>query len=206
MSKRDSLRRRPAFRSPQVRFLIVCEGTRTEPGYFRQKCHLDRSLVELELSPGGVPKTLVQRAVEKKRTAKRDAKRNKDRNLEYDEVWCVFDIDEHPFVPEAKHQARDNEISTAISNPCFELWILLHFQDQRAHIECAQVQHECRRYLPNYEKDPPTAALSPRYDDAVSRARDLDAWQASRDREGANPSTGVYRLTERIKELGRPRG
>jgi hypothetical protein len=70
-------------------------------------------------------------------------------NCDYDEVWCVFDIDEHPFVPETKRQARDNEISTAISNPCFELWIRLHFQDRRAHIERAQVQHKCRRYLPN---------------------------------------------------------
>jgi hypothetical protein len=205
MSKRDSLRRRPAFRSPQPRFLIVCEGTRTEPGYFKEKRHLDRSLVDLDLSPGGVPKTLVERAVEMKRAAQRRAKSEKDGNLDYDEVWCVFDIDEHPFVEEAKQQARVNQINTVISNPCFELWMLLHFRDQRAYIDRAQVQHECRRYLPNYEKDPPTGALSPRYDDAVARATDLDVWQASRDCEGENPSTGVYRLTERIKELGRPR-
>ena len=171
MSKGDSLRRRPAFRSPQARFLIVCEGTRTEPGYFRQKCHLDRSLVELELSRGGVPKTLVERAVEMKTAAKRDAKSKKDRNLDYDEVWCVFDIDEHPFVPEAKQQARDNRINTAISNPCFELWILPHFQDQRAYIERTHVQRECRRYLPNYEKDVPTVELLPRDGEAVARAR-----------------------------------
>jgi len=96
MSKRDSLKRRPAFRSPQARFLVVCEGTRTEPGYFKQKRHLDRSLVELEVISGGVPKTLVERAVAIKRAAR------KDPNLDYDEVWCAFDIDEHPFVPEAK--------------------------------------------------------------------------------------------------------
>lgn len=184
----------------------MCEGTRTEPGYFQQKRHLDRSLVDLELSPGGVPKTLVERAVELKRAAKRRAKSEKDENLDYDEVWCVFDMDEHPFVQEAKQQARDNLINTAISNPCFELWMLLHFQDQHAHIERAQVQRECRRYLPNYEKDVPTAELFLRDGAAVARAAALDAWQTSRDCQGANPSTGVYRLTERIKQLGRPRG
>jgi hypothetical protein len=64
----------------------------------------------------------------------------------------------------------------------------------------------CRRYLPNYEKAPPAAELSPMYDDAVARATRLDARQALRDCDGANPSTGVYRLTEKIKDLGRPRG
>jgi hypothetical protein len=141
----------------------------------------------------------VERAVEMKMATK------KDPNLDYDEVWCVFDIDEQPFVPEAKQQARDNRIRTAISNPWFELWMLLHFQSQRAYIDRALVQQKCRRYLSNYEKAPPTAELSPRYDEAVARATALDAWQASRDCEGENPSTGVYPLTERIKQLGRPR-
>jgi hypothetical protein len=68
------------------------------------------------------------------------------------------------------------------------------------------VQRECRRYLPNYEKEAPAAELFPKYADAVARATSPDAWQKSRDREGANPSTGVYHLTERVKELGRPRG
>jgi hypothetical protein len=67
--------------------LIVCEGTRTEPEYFHQKRHLDRSLIELEVSPGGTPKTFVERAVEMKRAAKRNAKSKQDQNLDYDEVW-----------------------------------------------------------------------------------------------------------------------
>ena len=104
-----------------------------------------------------MPKTLVERAVAMKREAALEAKRKKDENLKYDQVWCVFDIDEHPFVPEAKQQARDNGIEVAISNPCFELWALLHFRDQ---------------------------------------------WQNSRGCDGANPSTGVYKIMQRIKELG----
>jgi hypothetical protein len=46
--------------------------------------HLERSLIELILSPGGVPKTLVERAVEMKKTAAASAKRQKDDNLKYD--------------------------------------------------------------------------------------------------------------------------
>jgi len=87
----------------------------------------------------------------------------------------------------AKQQARDNQIHTAISNPCFELWMLVHFQDQSALIDRVHAQRECRGYLSNDEKDVPTAQLLPREGEAVARAVKLDAWQASRDCEGANP-------------------
>lgn len=200
--RRDSLRRRRAFRTPRPRFLIVCEGTQTEPGYFREMRHLERSLIELELSPGGVPKTLVERAVEMKRAAETKARSQKDENLKYDQVWCVFDIDEHPFVPEAKQQARDNAIEVAVSNPCFELWALLHFRDQRAHIERGPLHHECKQYMPGYEKRLPTAELHPRLEDAVRRARDLSEWQRKRGCDGANPTTEVYRLIEEIRKEG----
>ena len=103
--RRDGLRRRGAFRSPRPRFLIVCEGTQTEPEYFREMRILERSLIDLELSPGVVPKTLVERAVGMKKAAATKARSQKDENLTYDYVWCVFDVDEHPFVPEAKQQA-----------------------------------------------------------------------------------------------------
>ena len=201
--RRDSLRRRRAFRPPSPRFLIVCEGTQTEPGYFRETRHLEHSLIELEISPGGVPKALVDRAVEKKKDAERLARSQKDSNLEYDEVWCVFDIDEHRLIPEAKQQAGANGIELAISNPCFELWALLHFRDQRAHIERGPLHHECKQYMPDYEKQLPSARLHPLCGDALRRASELDQWQRSRGCEGENPSTGVYRLMERIRSLRR---
>jgi RloB-like protein len=202
--QRDTLRRRRAFRPPLPRFLIVCEGTLTEPGYFQETRRLERSLIDLEISPGGEPKALVQRAVEKKKNAERLARSQKDSNLRYDQVWCVFDIDEHPLIPEAKQQAGANGIELAISNPCFELWALLHFRDQRAHIERGPLHHECKKYMPGYEKQLPSAQMHPLCDDAMGRARDLDRWQISRGCEGANPSTGVYRLMERIRGPRRP--
>ena len=163
MKNRNSLRRRRPFRSPKPRILIVCEGTRTEPGYFRAFRHAERSLVELEISPGGVPRTLVQRAVQLKDTAAKQSRTHADENLKYDEVWCVFDIDEHPNIQDATQQARDNQVEVAISNPCFELWILLHYQDQRAHIDRDRLSLECRRHLPDYEKDVPFETLHENY-------------------------------------------
>jgi len=203
--RRDDLRRRKSFVEPRTRMLICCEGEVTEPSYLNGlKGELRIRLVHIEVVPGGAnPKTLVDYAVEKKREAERQARREKDDNLKYDELWCVFDVDAHEYVPEAKQKAEANKIELAISNPCFELWLLLHFQDQRAHIERHHVQSACRNHMPGYDKEVPFDLVFPLYREAVERAETLNHWQETRGCAGENPSTGVHRLTERIVELGR---
>ena len=131
------LRRRPPSRETRQRILILCEGEVTEYQYFDAFRREERNrLVDVEIdNKGGVPKTLVERAAKRKRDSEEDARRERDENLKYDQVWCVFDVDEHPKLPDARQQARDNDIYLAVSNPCFELWLLLHFRDQTAHIE-----------------------------------------------------------------------
>jgi hypothetical protein len=200
---KDSLRRRRPFREVNRRILIVCEGIVTERYYFNDLRIQTKSLVELRIEPGGTPKTLVERAVDLKRSAEKVAKRAKDENLKFDVAWCVFDVDEHPYLAEAQQQARDNGIKVAVSNPCFELWALLHFQDQRAHIERREVQRLCRDYMPGYDKRLPCEALLAAYDEAVRRSVDLEHWHHTRDTDGSNPSTGVHRLTAEIVKEGR---
>lgn len=76
-----------------------------------------------------------------------------------DELWYCGDLD---------HWAESNHISTltsvmaqcrqkgyfvALSNPCFELWLLLHFSDLPYVIEkCDQVTDELRRLANGYSK------------------------------------------------------
>ncbi len=203
MKSRDRLRRRRSFRQPRARFLIVCEGKVTEPLYFTEVRRVERGIIDLEIVPAGVPKTVVERAVHLKKDAEREARRRGDQYLRYDHVWCVFDVDEHPFVPEAKQQAGANAIDVAVSNPCFELWFLLHFQDQTAHIERARVQRLCREYMPGYQKTPPCDALIPHQSQAIERAFQLERWQLSRLNAGGNPSTGVHRVIEQIQTAAR---
>ncbi len=199
------LRRGAARREPRKRLLVLCEGKLTEPGYFRAFRHEHRSqLVEVEVVPEcGVPKSLVELAVERKKRAEKEARRSGDPYLKYDEVWCVFDIDAHPNLLEAKQQAEDNGLKLAVSNPCFELWILLHFQDQRAHQERGWIQAACREHLPDFVKEVPYDRVQPTYAEAVARAKALDKWQAEQNRPGGNPCTAVHELTERIEELGK---
>lgn len=203
MANRLSRRRPFVDRRPGV--LIVCEGEKTEPAYFKDLVHEEAvRLVHVEIvKSGGVPRSVVERAVEIKREAKRAAKRGRDANLEYDEVWCVFDVDEHPNLPEALDQAKANAINVALSNPCFELWILLHFQDQRGHIERDKVQSACRTHLPGYTKVADYSELRPHYADAVRHAAGLAKWQEEQGRTNANPSTAVHLLTERLRGLSR---
>jgi len=192
MARNDLRRRRPG-REPYPRILIVCEGRKTEPEYFDALRRAERRPLQLEIVAAGSPKTVVERAVELQKEARLQAKR--DPFLAFDEVWCVFDIDEHPGVPDAKQQARDNRIELAISNPCFELWALLHFQDRQAHIERTKLRELCRVHIPGYEKRLPCADLLPHIDDAIRRAEELQR----RDTPDGNPSTGVYRLVRSIR-------
>src|SRR3954451_2941209 len=135
--KSRPLKRRKPRIEPRKRVLVICEGEKTEPSYFTGVKRLEQaSTVDIEIDKaGGVPKTLVERAVAKKKDSKRAVSRDGDPNLLYDEIWCVFDVDEHPNLQDAKQQAKANGIELAISNPCFELWLHLHFKEQTASIE-----------------------------------------------------------------------
>lgn len=201
----DDLRRRGPWRPPRRRILIVCEGEVTEPDYFNTfRRDLRNPLVEVEIDGrGGPPKTLVERAARRKRKAESEARRESDAYLGYDEVWCVFDVDDHAHLAAAREQARRAGIQLAVSNPCFELWALLHFQAQTARIERKRAGERLRRHLPGYEKSLSFERLKPGYPQAVERAQHLDRCCDESGRPGDNPSTGVYRLTERIREEGK---
>jgi hypothetical protein len=135
--KRDDLRRRKPFAEPRAHILVCCERNGAEPSYFRgltREGH--NNLLHIEIKPRSlVSQSLVDYAVRLKHDAEKNARSQGDDNLKYDEVWSVFDVDAHPRVLDAKKKAEANRIKMAISHPCFELWLLLHFQDQRAHIE-----------------------------------------------------------------------
>jgi hypothetical protein len=195
------IKRHPATRAPKRRILIVCEGRVTERTYFKQFQHEFRnSLVHVEVArESGVPMTVVQEAIRLRDEALAEAKAQRDENSRWDDVWGVFDIDEHPNVVEAKDRARAAGIELAISNPCFELWGLLHFQDQRAHIERHAAASALRAHMPTYTKELDFYLMKPLYEEAVQRARKLDAEANHHSCPARNPTTSVFRLTELIR-------
>jgi hypothetical protein len=130
-----------------------------------------------------------------------------------DSAWAVFDGDEHIQNDpnnwnDARQLADANNINLAVSNPSFELWYLLHYQDQFANLHRARAVAELKRHLNGkYAKGDvifPDPLLEPRKIQAVARAQGL-AEQIIRNGLDwhANPSTGIYKLVENLTQLGR---
>lgn len=194
MRRGKDLKRRRARLDVRPRFLIVCEGRVTEPEYInliriKEKINLVRIVID---NQGGTPKTLVDRAVAEKR-------QNRSEFGNEDEIWCVFDIDEHPMVAEAKQKANANGIKLAISNPCFEFWLLLHFVYHSAPLSRQEARRECEARMNGYQKHIPGDLLFPLLEIALENAQRLAKWQVTRQAVGENPSTDVYKLIERLR-------
>lgn len=200
-----SLTRRGPVRDPLPLILVVCEGEVTEPQYIEgfRLVHAVTTVRMRVKSPGGDPRALVEAAIRLRNDAAERARRERDDNLGYDEVWCVFDVDQHARLPDAQTLARGEAIHLAVSNPCFELWLVLHFADHTAPADAARARRTLRKHLPGYDKHLRFEDLKDGYPDAVRRAEALLERHRGLDQENGNPSTSVHLLTERIRGFGR---
>lgn len=192
--------RGPARKSPKRRLLVVCEGQVTEPAYIKGYVHSARNAtVEVKIhDEHGDPRKLVEMAKDEDKKARALARQQKDDFLAYDEVWSVFDCDQHERFNDACQMARDNRIELAVSNPCFELWLLLHFRDSPGAQHRHRVQKMVKRFLRGYDKHLEFERVARGIEQAIARARRLDADAESMGEPFRNPTTCVYRLLESI--------
>lgn len=193
-------------RSPQIderaRFVIFCEGELTEPLYLKAfaSLHEVRSAATLDIRGMGCePRKLVEEA----RAVKR---RERGLTTEDAQYWCVFDVEAptpHARLNEAVQMARDNGINVAISNPCFELWLVLHYTDHESWIDNDGCRSLLRQHDRSQGKSIDGALYMPRRHRAMTRARRLAALHSSANRTlpGDNPSSGMYRLLEAIEPI-----
>jgi hypothetical protein len=184
--------------------VVFCEGERTEPEYLealkRQPPVRDVAAVDLrvEIGHGGsVPRTLVAMAIEARSRAI-------DEDAEIDEFWCVFDVEwprNHPGLGEAVQQARVNGIKLAVSNPCFELWLILHFQNRGSWLDNNQARRLRRQLDGSGDKGLDAAKYMPLTADAARRAAELDRRHIQ---DGTafphdNPSSGMHSLLAAVE-------
>src|SRR3954451_12613066 len=117
--QRDNRSFRSSSSKPPIpRVLIYCGGACTEPDYFDGlRRSLDKHEVILEVRHRGdvSPDKLVN-------IAKGFAARS---SREYDEIWCVVDVDNFD-IGRAAESAQRQGVRLAVSHPCFEFWLLLH--------------------------------------------------------------------------------
>lgn len=183
------------------RFLIVSEGKKTEPGYFEDvKDRLRDDLVNVRTVGGvGDPLQVVEHAVRLKKDALKAAKQQKDDNLAYDQVWCVFDVDDFTRIPAALEAAARAKVQVAVSNPCFEVWPLLHFAYSTAYLSSNDAPERLRNYMPGYDKILDCELLHGRFEKAKSAARKLDAEHSKNGSPPRhNPSTEVWAVVDAI--------
>lgn len=171
------------------RFLIVCEGEKTEPNYF-QRFRVPQVVVQVE-GLGMNTVSLVQRAIEL---------REQD---DYDQTWCVFDKDD--FLDEnfnaAIAVARNNGIGVAYSNQSFELWYILHFDYMKSAITREDYMRILDKKLGHkYEKNSTNiyAELRDSQTTAIRNARQLlNEYHPSKPAKD-DPSTTVHLLVEQL--------
>ena len=172
-----SLRRDVAVRTPKRTFLVFCEGEKTEPADLKalKRAPAVRDVASVDIrvdeeTSGSVPLTVVEAA------AKARA-RSSGEDGEIDEVWCIFDVEwprNHPNLEQALARARESGVRVAVSNPCFELWLALHFEDQNAWLDTAAATRLRRSLDKTEDKGLDGATYMPRRSEAARRARALD--------------------------------
>lgn len=208
MAKRGNPFQRP--RQPRVvgrKIVIFCEGEKTERGYFeaiRQSMRLRTLQIVVKHPDATDPRSIVRAVIDyrKERRAERAWTAG-------DEAWAVFDGDEHILCNrdnwnDALQTAAGNQIRLAVSNPSFELWYLLHYQEQGANLSRHDALRLLRRHIENYEKASRLwpVPLEPLTTEAIRRAKQL-ARRAEADglQPHTNPCTGVCELVESLLAL-----
>ncbi|MFC1976124.1 RloB family protein [Chloroflexota bacterium] len=203
-----SLRRFSGNRLPRASILIACEGAETEPNYFTAfRRALKLSSVEVEIegkSSASAPLRVVEFAIRKRNERKWDAKRS-EHLMEYDEIWCVIDVENparNTTFFSAICRAEQENIELAVSNPAFEYWYLCHYvETTRVFSDGQDVKRVLRIHIPDYSESKDVfSELYPATELAVERAKRIISNHPG-DEAFPNPSTFVFKLVERLKKL-----
>ena len=204
----EAHRRKMARRDPYERILIVCEGAKTEPNYFnwfRKELGLNKENIVIDIRKTGLdPLSLVEHAINTF---------NKESDFEH--VYCVFDRDKHATYEAALDKIRavrmkgKAKIHPITSIPCFEFWLLLHFEyttrQYEAPLDASNgdlVVANLKEHIPDYQKGSSDFRyIDGKTADAIDRAKRIERYQETSGTE--NPSTKVYQLVEYLMGLKR---
>ena len=133
--------------------LVVSEDTNAPAQYFEL---VRANRVRVEVAPAGDGQSSPQAVLEGARILKKQKPYS-----DYDEIWLLLDTD-HWFAPNHREntmrtisEARAEEFRVALSNPCFELWLLLHHEDiapEQTFGDCKSVEKRLKEVLQGYNK------------------------------------------------------
>jgi hypothetical protein len=177
--------------------LIVCEGTRTEPNYFKAFPAKPQVWDNIDVKGKGYNTiSLVREAIRMRKNALKEGR-------QYRQIWCVFDKDS--FSDEnfngAIQLAQTQRIRCAFSNEAFEIWYLLHFDYFTSGLSRTQYAEKLSSRIGRpYEKNAEDMyqLLFDKQPIAIQNAQRLFITQMRTGRPAAklNPITTVFHLVE----------
>ncbi|GAA1900798.1 RloB family protein [Actinomadura bangladeshensis] len=199
-----ALQRKQGKLAERKRFLIYCEGEVTERLYLGAwKRQLRIPGVKFG-STFGEPLGLVRAAIDHQSRAPHSAD---DQYMAYDHVWCVVDVEApnpHPGLERALVLASRNGVKVALTNPCFELWLMLHLVDHRGYLTTDQACRWLEKYGDcDYSQDAKvfdTEKVLRGYEDARSNALRLTKGSSEADViRGQNPSSSAWEFVDKLR-------
>jgi len=194
--KRPLDRGRPHLRDTSL-IVIATEGACTEKQYFEMFRH---HRVQVKVLHTDDCKSAPEYVIERLKEYKRDFELGRD-----DELWLMVDVDSWGAtkLADVAMQAVKAKFDLAVSNPCFELWLLLHHVDADSDdlpTQSKTAERLLRKVLGSYNKaNLDTDQFVGRVKFAVEQARKLDVDQNQR--WPRSTGTHVYRVIESIWRL-----
>ena len=194
-----NLSRRQGIREVKQSFLIVCEGEKTEPDYF--KAFRMTAATVKAVGEAMNTMTLVNKAI-----SIREADKAKKRF--YDQCWVVFDKDDFPAKDfnQAIQYAEKNGFRVAYSNQAFEYWFLLHFNLYQGPIHRNQYKDMLEKLIGMpYSKTEGTGAmmynlLLTRQEQAIKNSETVLAAIAHGNPAEEESSTTVHKLVTELNK------
>ena len=163
--QRKQLERKLGKRASYDRILIVSEGSKTEPQYFKEiRAAYRLHTANVEVQPSELGTQPVQVVNYARELFEHGNLHRKIRPRVFEQVYAVFDRDDHPSYFEALELAKSldgklrNDAKQPVafhaiaSVPCFELWLLLHYEEIQHPLHRDDVISRLKQYIPGYTK------------------------------------------------------
>lgn len=151
-------------------FIIATEGAKTEKIYF-DIFHNSRIKVEI-VATGEANDSAPQHVIKRL-----DEFAQKYDFGSEDSLWLVLDVDRwgDKTLSAVCRQAKQKGYQLAISNPCFETWLCLHFGDLEPNDRtCKDFKQRLRLVLGHYNSGNPDTTLFVEYiPDAIQKAKQM---------------------------------
>jgi hypothetical protein len=109
-----------------------------------------------------------------------------------DRTYLIYDMDVIETWDKVK---RIKGVSILGSNPCFELWFLLHFMNQKAFIECNSCVSKLSNYYKRYKKGHLEKGFIDKLESKISKAIERSKSLLFED----NPSTNINEFIEDLE-------